>query len=398
MTECIMLCRIVQIELNILNAMTTEQGVYKCELDLNFNNAEAMINASTGPDLMRMFDKLREFCKQQLQSSRSILYMLKPETSSSSVKSTSLRKKNLPKIKNRLGICDKGNLKVKTTHGSLAVFHGMNFKARQWAVFSTTNATLEFEVSREGPNELVQRLNLNLGNVETMGRSALIYRVIKGALTPSQSSDIRDWFDYALQSALNPSSMHSYDQTTEPIFVVPQSQFNLIHRVIDNNRVICNFRSTFATHALFTFNADHYMFLHDLIIRYMSEKSIARCSLRSADSKRQSEKSQSQTSTMSLLTPIDSISMSELSDDIRVYECPSGHWKLEPNIRLIAPYGSEVEPVGADKLLAKLGFKHARITIPKWIQRSIMDSSYAVITTITDSVILLLLPEWMTRE
>jgi hypothetical protein len=33
----------------------------------------------------------------------------------------------------------------------------------------------------------------------------------------------------------------------------------------------------------------------------------------------------------------------------------------------------EIDPVGVDYVLQKLGFTHARVTIPKWMQRGFMD-------------------------
>ena len=61
------------------------------------------------------------------------------------------------------------------------------------------------------------------------------------------------------------------------------------------------------------------------------------------------------------------------SDDIRCFHCPDTKWKLQPTIKLLTAYGNEVEPFGADYILQKLGFRHARLTIPKWLQRGIMD-------------------------
>lgn len=35
--------------------------------------------------------------------------------------------------------------------------------------------------------------------------------------------------------------------------------------------------------------------------------------------------------------------------------------------------GQQIEPYGIDFILNKLGFSHARTTIPKWLQRGFMD-------------------------
>lgn len=46
---------------------------------------------------------------------------------------------------------------------------------------------------------------------------------------------------------------------------------------------------------------------------------------------------------------------------------------LSPFFRLISWTGRKIDPVGVDYILQKLGFHHARTTIPKWLQRGVMD-------------------------
>lgn len=58
--------------------------------------------------------------------------------------------------------------------------------------------------------------------------------------------------------------------------------------------------------------------------------------------------------------------------DEREYDCVK--WDLEPTLRLISKFGSSVEPLGVDGLLKNLGFHHARSTIPKWLQRGLLDN------------------------
>ena len=41
--------------------------------------------------------------------------------------------------------------------------------------------------------------------------------------------------------------------------------------------------------------------------------------------------------------------------------------------RLLSWGGKQIEPIGVDYILQKLGFSHARVTIPKWMQRGAMD-------------------------
>lgn len=60
-----------------------------------------------------------------------------------------------------------------------------------------------------------------------------------------------------------------------------------------------------------------------------------------------------------------------LQMDWRSFNCKT--WHLEPTIRLLSWAGQQIEPYGIDFILNKLGFSHARTTIPKWLQRGCMD-------------------------
>uniref|UniRef100_A0A8W7PF69 Bridge-like lipid transfer protein family member 1 C-terminal domain-containing protein n=2 Tax=Anopheles coluzzii TaxID=1518534 RepID=A0A8W7PF69_ANOCL len=57
--------------------------------------------------------------------------------------------------------------------------------------------------------------------------------------------------------------------------------------------------------------------------------------------------------------------------DWRHFNCKT--WHLEPTVRLLSWAGKSIEPYGIDYILNKLGFSHARTTIPKWLQRGFMD-------------------------
>jgi hypothetical protein len=88
------------------------------------------------------------------------------------------------------------------------------------------------------------------------------------------------------------------------------------------------------------------------------------------------------------LPPIDDVQ----SEDTRRFICPDGKWKLQPTLKLLTAYGNEVEPFGADYVLQKLGFRHARLTIPKWVQRGIMDPCEKSMTVV-QIILIFLLPE-----
>lgn len=57
--------------------------------------------------------------------------------------------------------------------------------------------------------------------------------------------------------------------------------------------------------------------------------------------------------------------------DWRHFNCNT--WHLEPTVRLLSWAGKSIEPYGIDYILNKLGFSHARTTIPKWLQRGFLD-------------------------
>lgn len=66
--------------------------------------------------------------------------------------------------------------------------------------------------------------------------------------------------------------------------------------------------------------------------------------------------------------------------DWRNYSCKT--WHLEPTVRLLSVAGKYIEPYGIDYILQKLGFSHARTTIPKWMQRGFMDPFDAILAAI----------------
>lgn len=66
--------------------------------------------------------------------------------------------------------------------------------------------------------------------------------------------------------------------------------------------------------------------------------------------------------------------------DYRDYRCHT--WHLEPTVRLLSWAGKSIEPYGVDYILQKLGFSHARTTIPKWVQRGALDPLDKLLTLV----------------
>lgn len=140
-----------------------------------------------------------------------------------------------------------------------------------------------------------------------------------------------------------------------------------------------------------TTDAEAFFFLHDLITSYLKEKervlSIQQKALDSFQGHRneksipsQGQDNQDDTKSEGDKLKTDSSKsdsknrkhkIDPLHNDWRKFECNT--WHLEPTVRLISTFGSQIEPYGVDLILSKLGFSHARTTIPKWLQRGCMD-------------------------
>lgn len=110
--------------------------------------------------------------------------------------------------------------------------------------------------------------------------------------------------------------------------------------------------------------------MHDLITSYLKEKDrvVGQSSSLRASSPPSSAKISDDQSKLAK-SSMDSEDL--FSADWRQYRCKT--WHLEPTVRLLSWAGKSIEPYGIDYILQKLGFSHARTTIPKWTQRGFMD-------------------------
>ena len=61
-------------------------------------------------------------------------------------------------------------------------------------------------------------------------------------------------------------------------------------------------------------------------------------------------------------------------------------WELSPQLQLLAAVSGQFNP-HIDWLLERLGFKHARTTIPKWIQRGAMDPMDMAVSNIIELLV-----------
>uniref|UniRef100_A0AAQ6IKS7 Bridge-like lipid transfer protein family member 1 C-terminal domain-containing protein n=1 Tax=Anabas testudineus TaxID=64144 RepID=A0AAQ6IKS7_ANATE len=178
------------------------------------------------------------------------------------------------------------------------------------------------------------------------------------------------------------SSFRSYNHETETIFALPRMQldFKSIHVqdpdepcLTDSNskpKVECSVVTEFTDHICVTMDAELIMFLHDLVSAYLKEKEKALFAPRMYAA-RPGQKSPTALHDDSSSDKDKDECINYTTVDWREFACNT--WHLEPTLRLISWTGRKIDPVGVDYILQKLGFHHARTTIPKWLQRGVMD-------------------------
>lgn len=68
----------------------------------------------------------------------------------------------------------------------------------------------------------------------------------------------------------------------------------------------------------------------------------------------------------------------------RQFECVC--WELDPHLLLLSTVSGQFNP-HISWVLERLGFKHARTTIPKWIQRGAMDPLDLVVASVLELLV-----------
>merc|ERR1719433_1834086 len=274
---------------------------------------------------------------------------------------------------------------------------------------------------------VIQTLSFSLGQSEqtTIVHHSYVATVKKISRSISYLPPIKtlaDWFSYAFKSSeldevhrFPTLSSHTTEkekeiaksqQKTEEIFAFPCLRMDLKTKHVQGESlpteydakpvVECTFVTDFDNHIYVTTDAEAFFFLHDLISSYLKEKErVLNIQQQSAHHKEKLEqadnkdimnkndnennseynKNSSATTSKSLKPPVD-----PLQNDWRLFECNT--WHLEPTVRLISWAGSQIEPYGIDYILQRLGFNHARTTIPKWCQRGCMDPLDKILSVI----------------
>uniref|UniRef100_A0A674BXF0 KIAA1109 n=1 Tax=Salmo trutta TaxID=8032 RepID=A0A674BXF0_SALTR len=319
-----------------------------------------------------------------------------------------------------------GSISLHGNHMTLACFHGPNFRSKSWALFHLEEPNIAFlteaqKILEDGSTDestyIVQTLAFNLGHntMETKPCGALespmatITKITRRRHEnpPHGVATVKEWFNYvtAMRNeelnllrnvhANNPESgaaaksssllssfsgSSSYNHETETIFALPRMQLNFSSKnfqdpdepsLTDSNskpKVECSLVTEFTDHICVTMDAELIMFLHDLVSAYLKEKEKALFNPRMF-STRPGQKSPTALNDENSTDKEDGINYTTV--DWREFMCNT--WQLEPTLRLISWTGRKIDPVGVDYILQKLGFHHARTTIPKWLQRGVMD-------------------------
>nr|XP_022901618.1 uncharacterized protein KIAA1109 isoform X2 [Onthophagus taurus] len=324
----------------------------------------------------------------------------------------------LPKTGTVLG----GNMELHGKNISLACFHGINFKSRSWALFSLKEPCITFNTeSQEIPSttdsnlhdvHVVQTLQCSLGvsTYKTHQSMAMVCKVSRSVIFPPQFKTLQEWFHYAFANSQidevdkfpslererdnsiersrgsNAQKLTDPNHNREVIFALPSLQLHLKTEhlqtattpdLTDEKPVVeCSFITEFEDHIFVTVDAEAFFFLHDLISSYLKEKEkvLGGVTTKPSTSSTSGGDSASKSKPPNLEGDI-------FAKDWRNYNCKT--WHLEPTVRLLSVAGKYLEPYGIDYILQKLGFAHARTTIPKWMQRGFMDPLDAILAVLT---------------
>ncbi|XP_053317388.1 bridge-like lipid transfer protein family member 1 [Spea bombifrons] len=321
-----------------------------------------------------------------------------------------------------------GSMSLHGNHMTLACFHGPNFRSKSWALFHLEEPNIAFwteaqKIWEEGSSDhstyIVQTLDFHLGHNTMVTKPCGALESPMATITkitrrrhenpPHGVASVKEWFNYVTAmrneelnllrnvDANNPESStevknssllsgfrgaSSYNHETETIFALPRMQldFKSIHvqepqeptlQDVDSKpNVECSVVTEFTDHICVTMDAELIIFLHDLVSAYLKEKEkvifpprvlMTRSGQKSPVIQIDNSSSEKEKEENTNYTYV----------DWREFMCNT--WHLEPTLRLISWTGRKIDPVGVDYILQKLGFHHARTTIPKWLQRGVMD-------------------------
>ncbi|KAB0396757.1 hypothetical protein E2I00_015079, partial [Balaenoptera physalus] len=414
---------------NTLDSSLTDKSEIFVHGDLKWDIFQVMISRSTTPDLIKIGMKLQEFFTQQFDTSKRALSTwgpvpyLPPKTMTNNLEKSSQEQcKMLDAAHHRHwpgiplpedGMQFGGSMSLHGNHMTLACFHGPNFRSKSWALFHLEEPNIAFwteaqKIWEDGASDhstyIVQTLDFHLGHNTMVTKPcgalespmATITKITRrrhenpphgvaklNLLRNVDANNTENSTTVKSSSLLSGfRGCSSYNHETETIFALPRMQldFKSIHvqepqepslqNASLKPKVECSVVTEFTDHICVTMDAELIMFLHDLVSAYLKEKEKAIFPPRIL-STRPGQKSPVIIHDENSSDKDREDSITYTTVDWRDFMCNT--WHLEPTLRLISWTGRKIDPVGVDYILQKLGFHHARTTIPKWLQRGVMD-------------------------
>ena len=141
-------------------------------LNLEWSQLHLMITRSTTPDIIKMSMKLTEFFNAQLLNSKTLLASIQYDFQDGN-KRTKIEKKtsngqskyDMNVIKRRIGMHG-GEIMLQGHNLTLVVFHGLNFKSKQWALFSMNEPQINFvtDQGEKGDSKIVCLIRISTQN------------------------------------------------------------------------------------------------------------------------------------------------------------------------------------------------------------------------------------------
>lgn len=110
----------------------------------------------------------------------------------------------------KTGIVLGGTIELHGRNISLACFHGINFKAKSWALFSLRDPCISFATEAkklEQTNEVldIQTLTFGLGlannSMSQTHSLATVCRMTRNIVFPPQYKTLQEWFHYAFANS-----------------------------------------------------------------------------------------------------------------------------------------------------------------------------------------------------
>jgi Fragile site-associated protein C-terminus len=200
-------------------------------LNLEWSQLHLMITRSTTPDILKMSMKLIEFFNAQLINSKHLLasvqYDFRDGTKHKNIEKESSNqqsKYDTNIIKRYIGM-NGGEIMLQGHNLTVVVFHGLNFKSRQWALFSLNEPQINFVTDRgEDSDSMIlfenkfieteffffyflvnQKLFFYLGHQSQTTQASLksrtnmasISKVTRNSTEAPSHLTINEWFNYA---------------------------------------------------------------------------------------------------------------------------------------------------------------------------------------------------------